>query len=86
MVFLLLVWSGFEARRGLSDLERLRAEAGPRELLDGSAAARLEAAEIGSGLTRVFLPRDVAWLTDASAERLGRRASSLVRIALAPFG
>ena len=37
----LLAWSAIEARRGLNELDALRVEAGPEELLDGSASTRL---------------------------------------------
>jgi len=46
----LLAWSAYEARQGLDELDRLRAESGPQELLDGSAASRID--EAGSRFSR----------------------------------
>lgn len=50
VVAALLGWSAIEARGGLNELEQLRAEAGPRELLDGSAITRID--EAGSRFAR----------------------------------
>jgi hypothetical protein len=45
----LLAWSAVEARSGLDELERLRAEAGPQELLDGTAGERINSAQDAFG-------------------------------------